>query len=116
MAATEATKEALWLRGIIKEMAIPQLAMNTPTPISIDNNSAMRLSRNPEFHARTKHIAMRHHFIREHVANGDVKLERIDTKNNIADILTKALPRPRFVELVGKMNMKTTPEDIATLR
>jgi hypothetical protein len=116
MAATEATKEAVWLRQLLKELRISDIDISLPTTIAIDNNSAMKLSRNPEFHARTKHISMRHHFIRERINEGDVKLERVDTKNNIADLLTKALPRPRFGELVEKMGMKAPPEDIATLR
>ena len=108
MVASEATKEAIWIRNLLQEFKLP-IFNNLTIPIAIDNNSAMKLSKNPEFHARTKHIAMRHHFIREKVVTGEVKVHRVDTKNNLADILTKGLPRPRLQELIEKMGMKTAP-------
>ena len=116
MAATEATKEAIWLQGLLREMGVQDIGIDQPTSILIDNNSAMKLSRNPEFHARTKHIAMRHHFLREQVTTGNIKLHRVGTKDNVADMFTKPLPRPRFVELTGRMGLKTSPEEIETLR
>ena len=106
MAASEATKEAIWIRNLVQEFQLPMFK-NLTIPIAIDNNSAMKLSKNPEFHARTKHIAMRHHFIREKVAQKEVQVHRVDTKNNLADLLTKGLPRPRFQELIQKMGMQS---------
>lgn len=66
----------------------------------------MKLSKNPEFHARTKHIVMRHHFIREKVTLEEVAVMRVDIKNNLADALTKGLSRPRLQELIKKMGME----------
>ena len=58
-------------------------------PIKCDNTSAINLSKNPIQHSRTKHIDIRHHFLRDHVQKGDVVLEFIDTTNQLADIFTK---------------------------
>ena len=64
LALTEATKEALWISLIFKEMNIP---LTLPVPIYEDNNSCILLAEHPVFHQRTKHIDIRYHFIREHV-------------------------------------------------
>ena len=109
MAASEATKEAIWMRNLIQEFQLPMFN-NLKIPIVIDNNSAMKLSKNPEFYARTKHIALRHHYIREKVASGEVDIQRVNTTDNLADCLIKGLPRPRFQELIRKMGMKVRLE------
>jgi hypothetical protein len=56
-----------------------------------DNTSAIMISKNHILHARTKHIEIRHHFIRDHVERGDIELIHVDTKNQIADIFIKSL-------------------------
>lgn len=65
----------------------------------IDNKSAEELSKNPVFHERSKHIDTRYHFIRECVADGVVDVKHVCTDDQLADILTKALGRVRFIEL-----------------
>jgi len=74
--------------------------------LEIDNNSAIKLSKNPEFYVRSKYITIRHHFIREQITAGKITLQRIDTKNNLVDILTKSLSRLRFQELREKMGIR----------
>ena len=64
--------------------------------IKCDNTSAINLSKNPIKHSRTKHIDIRYHFLRDHVQNGDISLEFIDTNNQLADILTKPLNEERL--------------------
>ena len=59
--------------------------------IKCDNTSAINLSKNPIQHSRTKHIDIRHHFLRDYVQNGDILLEFVDTNNQLADIFTKPL-------------------------
>ncbi|KAE9186560.1 hypothetical protein PF005_g20804 [Phytophthora fragariae] len=61
------------------------------TTIWEDNQGAIALAQNAGYHARTKHVDIRHHFIRENVERGTVKVEYVDTKNQLADMLTKAL-------------------------
>ena len=99
VAAAEATSQAIWLRRILKEMSEYQ---DKPTVIYCDNKSAIAMVKNPVHHHRTKHIAIKYHFIREAEANNKVRLEYCTTEDQIADIFTKALPRPRF-ELLRAM-------------
>ena len=65
-------------------------------PIHCDNTSAINLSKNPILHSRTKHIEIRHHFLRDHVQKGDCVLEFVETKNQLAGIFTKPLPKEIF--------------------
>jgi len=65
-------------------------------PIKCDNTSAINLTRNPVLHSRTKHIEIRHHFLRDHVQKNDVSFEYVDTKDQLADIFTKPLPSEPF--------------------
>lgn len=65
-------------------------------PIRCDNTSAINLTKNPIQHSRTKHIEIRHHFIRDHVQNGDCVLEHVGTTKQLADILTKPLNKESF--------------------
>ena len=69
-------------------------------PIKCDNTSAINLSKNPIQHSRTKlrtkHIDIRHHFLRDHVQMGDISLEFVDTNNQLADIFIKPLNEERL--------------------
>jgi hypothetical protein len=65
----EAAKEAVWIRNFINDLRIPGVHINI-VPLYIDSNSALKLTRNPEFHSRSKHIDVKHHFIREKVDEG----------------------------------------------
>ena len=65
-------------------------------PIKCDNTSAINLSKNPIQYSRTKHIDIRHHFLRDHISNGDISLEFIDTNNQLAYIFTKPLNEERL--------------------
>jgi len=64
-----------------------------------DNNSALELVKRPRIRPRTKRIAVKYHFFREHVQNGNINIEPIGTNIQVADILTKPLPRPAFESL-----------------
>ena len=64
--------------------------------IKCDNSSAINLKENPIQHSRTKHIDIKHHFLRDHVENGDISLEFVDTNNQHADIFTKPLNEERL--------------------
>ncbi|GJT31436.1 hypothetical protein Tco_0911711 [Tanacetum coccineum] len=68
-------------------------------------------------HSRSKHIDIRHHFIREQVENRVVELYFVETNYQLADILTKALPRERFEFLLPRLGMKSlTPETLRRLQ
>ena len=93
LALTEAAKEAAWLQFFIDQATNYNIS---PIDVSYDNQGAGKLALNPVFHARTKHIELRHHYIREAVANHSVQLHYVPTTLNTADILTKPLPQPTF--------------------
>lgn len=101
--------EAVWLRRLLTELDFPSdtssssespphPTIDTIPPLSIycDNQSALKLAKNPVFHARTKHIEVHFHFIREYVLRGDIHLHYIPTDSQPADIFTKPLSRPKF--------------------
>ena len=85
---TEATKEVIWLKGLLTEMGLTQEAIR----VHCDSQSALLLAQNSVYHARTKHIDIRYHQIRELVEDGEVELVKVHTKENPADALTKVLP------------------------
>ncbi|WVZ74588.1 hypothetical protein U9M48_022752, partial [Paspalum notatum var. saurae] len=74
-------------------------------PLLCDNESAVKLTNNPVQHSRTKHIDIRHHFIRDHVAKGDILLRNVGTKEQLADIFTKPLDESNFCRLRGELNV-----------
>lgn len=96
IAAAEACREAMWLRMLMTEIGLTQ---SYPTPILTDNEAALALSKDPRFHARAKHINTKYHYIRECSENGDIHVSYVPTKDNIADIFTKALPSATFRRL-----------------
>ncbi|PPR03037.1 hypothetical protein CVT24_012297 [Panaeolus cyanescens] len=116
VALTHACKEVIWLRGLMSEvLAGVGLSHHVkdelkPTLLYCDNQGAIALSENPVYHARTKHIDIHFHFVRQSITTGDVKVEHIRTANMIADIFTKPLARVKFDEfrkLLGVLEVKT---------
>uniref|UniRef100_A0A2N9GSE2 CCHC-type domain-containing protein n=1 Tax=Fagus sylvatica TaxID=28930 RepID=A0A2N9GSE2_FAGSY len=85
MAVAEAAKEALWLKGLVKELGLNQGGVQK----YCDSQSAIYLAKNQVYHARTKHIDVRFHKIRELIVTGDIVLEKVHTSENAADMLTK---------------------------
>ena len=96
VAASEAGKEIAWLRMLLHEIEFPQLSSS---PLMCDNNGAIVLTEDSSFHARVKHIDIAHHSIRERVSRRQLKLHYVRSKDNIADIFTKALPRKDYDRL-----------------
>lgn len=107
MALGEAAKEIMWLRMILTELNIPII---TPTIIFIDNLPAARISQNDTDHDRTKHIDVRHHYIRDLIKDGLIRPEWISTHDQLADILTKPLTTHPFITMRDKL-MKVTHND-----
>lgn len=106
MALGDAVKEVLWLTQLLKHVG---LSINKPPVIFEDNEGCKMLSTHPVHHQRTKHIDIRHHFIRDHIANNDFELVSINTENMLADMLTKNLGRIKFnnfVKLIGMQEVQ----------
>ncbi|GKB86567.1 retrovirus-related pol polyprotein from transposon TNT 1-94 [Tanacetum coccineum] len=95
--------QILWMRSQLKDYGF----LFNKIPLYCDNKSAIALSCNNVQHSRSKHIDIRHHFIREQVENGVVELYFVETNYQLADILTKALPRERFEFLLPRLGMKS---------
>jgi hypothetical protein len=102
MAANLAACEAIWLRKLLMGLFGQELET---TVIHCDNQSCIKLSENPVFHDRSKHIEIRFHFIRDCVQKGTVKLQYVPTGEQVADILTKALMKGKFVFFRDKLGV-----------
>jgi len=92
MAMTQATKEIMWLRILLDEIGAFK-HIGSISQLHADNQGAIALARNPEYHARTKHIDIQYHFIRHQVTAEKIHLRYCTSSNMVADIMTKALPR-----------------------
>jgi len=101
MAASQAVKEALWLRKLTTDLGGELKTMQLFT----DNQAALTLLKNPIASARSKHIDIIYHFARERVARKEVKFDYCSTKEMIADIMTKALPESKFVDCCKGMGV-----------
>lgn len=103
VAASTAVREAIWLRKLLGDIKYP---CSGATVIKVDNQSAIKLVKNPEFHKRTKHIDIKYHYIREKYGEGSIVIEYVSTIYQKADIFTtKAMPRNRFKLLHHELNI-----------
>ena len=97
-----ATAEVTWISFILRDLGIP---LPTAATLFCDNISALYMSINPVFHARSKHIEIDYHFVREKVAQGDLITKFVRTSHQLADVFTKPLPRDRFQTLRSKLGV-----------
>jgi hypothetical protein len=74
-------------------------------PLLCDNESDTKISYNPCEHSRTKHIDIRHHFLRDHAIKGDIVISHVGTNDQLTDIFTKPLDEKRFCELRSELNI-----------
>nr|GEV31943.1 copia protein [Tanacetum cinerariifolium] len=81
----KACQQALWMKQALVDYCIRL----DDIPIMCDSKGAIDLSKNPVQHSRTKHIEIRHHFLRDNVQKGNIYIEKVSSEDNIADILTK---------------------------
>jgi hypothetical protein len=104
VALSEAAREAMWLRQLYGELGWIQ---REPTLILADNDGSIAMSKNPEFHKRTKHVDIRWHWVRDLVENGLISVISCRDPQQTADILTKALPRPKYQQHVHELGMSS---------
>ena len=103
MSLSQATKEAIHLKRFLQEI---NLSKCDYIEIYNDNQGAQKLAKNPIFHSRTKHIDIRHHFIRDVLKEGIIKLRYMPTADMIADVFTKALSGPKHWRCLQNFGMK----------
>lgn len=115
MGLTQTAKEATWLRLLMTELGLlqpddqhAQLRMiKTECPLVIhgDNQGSIALAKNPVFHARTKHIDIQHHYIRDEIKEGRIELTYIPTEDMVADGLTKPLSHVKFHRFIEQLRL-----------
>jgi hypothetical protein len=88
-----AVREAVWLRKLLTDLFDHEM---DPITIHCDNQSCMKLSENPVFHDRSKHIEIKYHYIRDMVQRKIVHVQYLPTHEQIADIFTKPLAKTKF--------------------
>lgn len=101
IAASEAGKEMVWFNMLIGQM----IGLRMMPTLYVDNAAAVKLSYNPEQHKRTKHVERRHFYVRELVTMNKIEVLQISTNDQLADMLTKALPSPRLKALLKRMGV-----------
>jgi len=89
----EGAKEATWLQLLLCRMG---QSKDKSVLIYCDNQSCMKIARNPVYHARIKHIDVHYHYIRERLCEGEIELCHVASKDQLADILTKPLGKKKF--------------------
>ncbi|KAK3041270.1 hypothetical protein RJ639_001372 [Escallonia herrerae] len=101
-AATMAAQESTWILQLLEDLHQP---IEYPIYLYCDNLSAIRLAENPVFRARTKHVEVHYHFIREKVLQEEIELEHVRTENQVADLLTKSLSENKFQSFRRQLGM-----------
>jgi hypothetical protein len=105
IAQTHAAKEGVWLKSFVEEVCGTR---GGAVKINCDNQGAIALAKDNKFHSRTKHIDIRYHFVRESVENKKISVSYIPTNDNVADVFTKALSKPKFQRFVELLGLKTS--------
>ncbi|XP_071920664.1 uncharacterized protein [Coffea arabica] len=95
--------EVIWIRRILQELKVSEVL---PMKLYCDNKAAIYIAHNPVLHDRTKHVEVDKHFIKEKIEGGVVCMTYVPTRDQVADLLTKSLPKKQFDLLVSKLVMK----------
>jgi hypothetical protein len=101
VAAGACCAQLLWMRFTLSDFGYKF----SKIPLLCDNESDFKLANNPVNHSRTKHIDIRHHFLRDHETKGDIVLSLVSTDKKLADIFTKSLDEQRFCTLRSELNI-----------
>jgi len=101
IAAGSCCAQTIWLKHQLSDFGL-NLSKIT---LLCDNTSAINLTKNAVQHSRTKHIEICHHFIRDHIMNGDCEIQFVDLENQLADLFTKPLNKERFNFLKNELGI-----------
>ena len=102
----KATAELCWIEFALREL---HLLVSRPFVLFYDNLSATYLVAHPVLHAHMKHVEIDYHFVCERVANGSIVVQFTPSEDQLADVMTKALPSCRFLDLHSKLTVLTWP-------
>jgi len=102
VSATHVAKQVLWHRSLFKELNLP---LPTTSTIFTDNQVAISISHHPEFHARTKHIDIAHHFLRDLIEQKIIDTVYVNTRDNLADLFTKGLAHDLHEDLTYRIGV-----------
>jgi hypothetical protein len=101
IAAGHCCAQLLWMKQTLRDYGYKF----SKVPLLCDNESAIRMAENPIEHSRTKHTAIRYHFLRDHQQKGDIEISYVSTKEQLADIFTKPLDEQTFTKLRHELNI-----------
>ena len=101
IAAGSCCPQLLWMKQTLKDYGIHLKQV----PLYCDNESAIKIANNPVQHSKTKHIEIRHHFLRDHVVKEDIDIIHVNTEEQLADIFTNPLDEKRFCKLWCELNI-----------
>jgi hypothetical protein len=87
-----------------------QVEYDEPIPIYCDNTSTINISKNPVMDSKTKHIPIKYHFLWEHVAEKNIRVEYVGTKEQVENLFTKPLPHEAFEYLFQTLGVISTPK------
>lgn len=107
MSAVEVVKEIKWMKQLLTDIGQRQLA-STTTCIFCDNQGAICLSKSPNFHGRTKHIDVKHHFIRQEQEDGVISIDYISTNHQPSDMMTKSLVSSKLLKCCNDIGLRGT--------
>jgi hypothetical protein len=106
MALTECLKHTQWTIAVLQQLSFD---VDLPIDIFSDSLGARSITSNNVYHTRTKHIDIKYHYIREKIANATINVNEVNTKNDLADICTKALPREQHNFLADRLGLIDIP-------
>jgi hypothetical protein len=99
--------QVLWMKQTLTDI---QVVYDEPIPIYCDDTSAINISKNPMMHSKTKNIPIKYHFQWEQVAENNIRVEYVRTKEQVANIFTKPLPWEAFKYLHQRLGVISTPK------
>lgn len=102
VAAAIAIQDVIWLRSLLSTLGYGQVG---PTEVLEDNQACIAMAKCPKNHGRVKHIDIKYHFIRDRIERNEIQINYCEGERMVADILTKPLPHPRFVQLRAQLGL-----------
>ena len=107
--ASETAKSIVWMDRLLKDVSV--ISDEKMPTLYIDNQSAIKLIGNPEFHERCKHIEMRYHFVRQLLSEKKIDVQYIPTEDQVEDIFTKGLPSERLAMMKKLLGIQTSSDE-----